>query len=62
MCGIVGIVNLWGNVVELVEIFWLIDLIVYCGLFGEGIWFSVDCSFVFGYCWFVIIDFGDGGY
>jgi asparagine synthase (glutamine-hydrolysing) len=62
MCGIAGIVDFQGNVVESAEISRLTSLLAHRGPNGAGTWFSADRDVAFGHRRLAIIDPGAGGY
>jgi asparagine synthase (glutamine-hydrolysing) len=62
MCGIAGILDFRGNVIEPAEISCLTNLLAHRGPNGEGIWFSADRDLALGHRRLAIIDPGAGGY
>jgi len=62
MCGIAGIVNFRGNVIEPQQINRLTSLLAHRGPDGAGTWFSTERNVALGHRRLAIIDPGAGGY
>jgi asparagine synthase (glutamine-hydrolysing) len=61
MCGIAGIVNFGGQIVQSAEIESLTDLLAHRGPDGAGHWFSAQRNVALGHRRLAIIDLGPGG-
>jgi asparagine synthase (glutamine-hydrolysing) len=62
MCGIAGIVEIRGKMVELSDISHLTNLLAHRGPDGAGTWFSANRDVALGHRRLAIIDPGAGGY
>src|SRR6202035_3530001 len=61
MCGIAGIVNFGGQIVQSAEIESVTDLLAHRGPDGAGHWFSAQRNVALGHRRLAIIDLGPGG-
>lgn len=63
MCGFVGIYYISGGILFDIIGGWMRGMVFffcYCGFDDEGVW--VELGIVFGYVWFLIVDFLIVGY